>query len=308
MFNWDPEYADFFMRWPRRWVRLKFWFAISIPWCLVHVAALPLAAITLVNILRPKEMPTPKRLAQALLAVLYLSWIGQVLLFQVWFTYHLTPPVLLGLALTATWMRVPAEPQRRVALRFLLLLFAVLALFTHPALRPKRLATWWTCVSQGSTNELRDLLALTPEMGMIDGDSDWEDLERTADFLRGQDLREDEPLCLHESTMPLYLELNKYPAFRFLFYGQAVRVYRAHRQQMLEELSAGQPRFIVSDLAAFGHRIPDEDKSMPGPPPHFPAPLDEMFPWSEPIVFHSGRYGYIGSAIPSASSGSSQFQ
>jgi hypothetical protein len=293
MLHWDPEYKDFSHAWPHRWSHLKFWFATSLPWCLVHIAALPLAAITLVNTLRRREMPPPKRLAQALLAVLYLSWIGQVLLFQGWYPYHWTPPALLGLALVATWLRVPAEPLWRVALRFQLLLFVALALFTHPMLRPQRLATWWACVIQGSTNELRDLLALTPEQGVVGGASDWGELGRVADFLRNQELREDEPICLHESTMPLYLVLNREPPLRFLFYGQATGVYRAHRQQILAELSASRPRYVVSDLTMAGfiqNYPPDEDDSVPEPPPHFPKPLDEMFPWSETIVFCSGRY------------------
>lgn len=52
----------------------------------------------------------------------------------------------------------------------------------------------------------------------------WVALERVAAFLRKQDLREDEPICPHESTMPLYVELNKSPTFRLLFYGQAGRL------------------------------------------------------------------------------------
>ncbi|HTU91055.1 MAG TPA: hypothetical protein VMF69_13335 [Gemmataceae bacterium] len=293
LLNWDPEYTDSFMRWPNRWNNLRFWCVTNMPWCLVHMAALPLAAITAASIFRWRERPTSKRLAQNLLAVLYLSWIGQILLFQGWYCPHWTPPVLLGLALAATWMRMPAQPQWRVALRFHLLLFTALVLFKHPMLWSQRLATWRACVIQGSTNELRDLLALTPGQGVVGGSSDWEDLERIADFLRNQELREDEPICLHESTMPLYLELNKSPALRFLFYGQATRVYVAHRQQILAELSASRPRFVVSDLAMFGFmrsRLPNMDKAVPEPPPHFPKPLAELFPWSEPIVFRSGRY------------------
>ncbi len=293
MLDWNREYQVFFMRWPHRWNHLKQWSATSMPWSLVHLAALPLAGISLANVLLHKERPSSKRFAQGLLAVLYLSWIGQVLLFQGWYPYHLTPPVLLGLALVATWMRVPAEPLWRFGLGFHLLLFTALVLFRHPALRPQRLATWPACVTQGSTNELRDLLALMPDQGVVGGDSGWEDLERTAYFLRKQDLREDEPICLHESTMPLYLELNKSPAFRFLFYSQATGVYIAHRQQILAELSAINPRYVVSDLAMAGvmrSYSPDEDEAVPEPLPRFPKVLAELFPWSEPIIFRSGRY------------------
>lgn len=293
MLNWDPEYKDFSHAWPHRWKHIQLWCATSLPWCLVHVVALPFAVFDLANVCRRREMLPPKRLARVLLAVLYLSWIGQVLLFQGWYPYHWTPPVMLGLVLLAMWLRVPAEPLWRFSLLFQLLLFVALALFMHPMLRPKRLATWWDCVTQGSTNELRDLLALTPEQGVVGGTSDWEALERIADFLRNQELQENEPICLHESTMPLYLKLKKYPALRFLFYGQATGVYPAHRQQILKELSESRSRYLVSDLEIAGVMRcypPDEDQTVPEPPPHFSKPLSEVFPWSEPIVFCSGRY------------------
>lgn len=292
LLNWDPEYENFVMRWPHRWDHLKQWWEDSMPWCLVYIAAPPLAGITLVSIFCRREIPTAKRLAQALLAVLYLGWIAQVLLFQVWFPYHLAPPVLLGGALVSTWIRMPVEPQWRYALGFQILFFAGSSLYLHPVLRPKRLATWWACVTRGSTNDLRDRLALTPEQA-IGGASDWEDLEHIAIFLRNQDLRDDELICLHESTMPLYLELNKSPALRFLFYGQATVAYVSHRQQVLEELTAIRPRFVVSDLQMAGvlrYYPPDGEDPVPEPPPHFPNRLGEIFPWSEPIIFCSGRY------------------
>lgn len=293
LLNWDPEYQDFFMRWPHRWKALQFWCLTSMPWCVLHGAALPLAAFTVASVLWRREMPTVKRLVQALLAVLYVGWIGQVLMFQGWYCYHLTPPVLLAITVLATWMRVPAEPMVRVTLRFHLLLFAGIAIFTHPMLRPQRLATWWPCARQGSTNELRDRLALTPPQGVVGGASDWEDLQRIADFLRHQELPSDELICLHESTMPLYLELNRLPPFRFLFYGQAKGVYRNHRQQVFAEINACRPRYVVSDLAMSGIRrydLQDEDDSVPKPPPLLPEPLAEVFPWSEPIVFCTRRY------------------
>jgi hypothetical protein len=293
LLNWDPEYQAFFMRWPHRWKHLQFWCVTNMPWCLVPTVALPLAAITLASIFQRREMPTGKRLAQALLAVLYLSWIGQVLLFQGWYPYHWTPSVLLGLALLATWLRMPAEPQWRFVLGFHLLLFAGLALFMHPVLRPQRLATWWTCLTQGSSNELRDQLALTPQQGVWGGAINWEDLQRIADFLRDHELSQDSLLCLHESTMPLYLELDRIPPMRYLFFGQAIGVYRAHSARMLEELSASQARYIVSDLALSGCWPPqaaNDGVSETQLSPHFSKPLSETFPWSEPIVFRSGRY------------------
>lgn len=293
MLNWDPEYEEFFMRWPNRWKNLSYWCATSMPWCLVHLAAFPLAAITLAGLVQQKEAPSSKRLEQSLLAVFYFSWIGQVLLFQGWYPYHLTPPVLLGLALVATCVRVPVEPRWRPVLGIPLLLFAGLALYFHPVLKPQRIATWRACVTQGSTNELRRVLALTPEEGMVGGTSDWDDLERVADFLRNQELGDVEPMCLHESTMPLYLMLNKSPAHRFLFYSQATSIYVLHRQQILEELSSRRPRYVVSDLQFVGivrHFPADEDDPVPDPPPNFPPPINEVFPWSEPVVYCSGRY------------------
>lgn len=97
LLNWDHEYVDFFMPWPHRWSNLKHWCVTTMPWCLVHIATLSLAGITLARVFRCRKMPTSEQLSQGLLAVFYLSWIGQVLLFQGWYRPHLTPPCCWGL-------------------------------------------------------------------------------------------------------------------------------------------------------------------------------------------------------------------
>jgi hypothetical protein len=285
LLNWNPEYQKYFMHWPRRWQHLKFWCVTNMPWCLVHGAALPLAVVSLASAIRHRDAPSPERLTRTLLAMLYMSWIAQVLLFQGWYPYHWTPPVLLALTVLATWFRIPAASWWRFALAFHMLLFVALAAFAHPVLQPRRLAMWWACVTEGSTNRLRDALALTPQQGVAGGASDWEDLERIATFLREQALQEDEPLCLHESTMPLYLELDRSPAVRYLFYGQATGIYPRHRQQIVAELSTTPARYAVSDLEMIHWRPSDSQN-----PPRFSKPMAESFPWSEPIVYRSGRY------------------
>lgn len=93
--------------------------------------------------------------------------------------------------------------------------------------------------------------------------------------------------------MPLYLELDRIPPVRYLFYGQATGVYRAHRPQMLEEVSAGRARYAVSDLGSIGWRpyqSQEQTESQTQRPIVFTKPMTEAFPWSEPIVFRSGRY------------------
>jgi hypothetical protein len=289
MLNWNPEYRDFCTRWPQRWKHLKFWCVTTMPWSLVHLTALPLAGIALSRALGPRNALSAERVSQALLATLYLSWIAQVLALQGWYPYHLTPPVLLGVALTAVWLRVPAQPWWRFAYGFHVLLFTVLALFTHPVLQPQRLANWWACVTEGSSTQMRDDLALTPQQGITGGASDWSDLERVAAFLRDQEVRPDEMICLHESTMPLYLELDRTPPVRYLFFGQAVGVYRAHRDRMIADLSSSRARYVVSDLSMSGWR-PRHARRNDEECPQFPKALAESFPWSEPILFHSGRY------------------
>ncbi len=285
MLNWNPEYQDHFMRWTLRWRHFKFWCVTSMPWCLVHLAALPLAGISLIKAIRNKSNLSLEHLSQGLLAILYLSWIAQVLLFQGWYPYHWTPSLLLALMLIAARIRIPTDPGWRFALAFHVLLFFGLTVFTHPGLRPTRLACWWKCATEGSTNRLKDQLALTPQQGVTGGATDWEDLESVEVFLRSQELTQNDILCLHEATMPLYQELNRVPPVRYLFYGQAIGVYRAHRQQMLEELSTSQAKYAVSDLTSIGWHPYQTQPSIP-----FSKPMTEAFPWSEPIVFRSGRY------------------
>jgi hypothetical protein len=51
---------------------------------------------------------------------------------------------------------------------------------------------------------------------------------------------------------------------------------------------------VVTDLVLAGLSVaeaeavrPDDPPSLP---PHFPAPLKEVFPWKEVMVFRAGRY------------------
>jgi hypothetical protein len=105
----------------------------------------------------------------------------------------------------------------------------------------------------------------------------------------------DEVLCFHVNTRPLLLWLDLEPGTRYLMFATAG--YRPRDPEaMLGRMNAttGGARFVVADLraAALDRRQaaalnPADPLALP---PDFPADLRSRYPWTEPVVFRSGRY------------------
>jgi hypothetical protein len=191
--------------------------------------------------------------------------------------------VLLAGAIQAEW---------RLPLSFAFLLtFVQLAALLMPGLRLERLALWTRCCQKGSSPELRDRLSLTR---WWPGSADWQDLARVADFLRAQSIADGELTCLSGCTHPLYLELGLEPSTRFHQVGATIIHFPAHAEQTRAELAASRSRYVVTDLAADILTFAQAREEVPGVPlalpPSFPPDLLGLYPWSEPLVFRSGRY------------------
>ena len=92
----------------------------------------------------------------------------------------------------------------------------------------------------------------------------------------------------------MYLELGLRPSTRFVFPDNVVSVFARHRAEVCAELAASRQRFVVSDLSIVGFSDADlaewESAGASGLPPGFPDAARRLFPWTEPIVFRSGRY------------------
>jgi hypothetical protein len=281
-----PAFLEVMLDWNREYVagtplgtRLLRFLVKLRPWALVHVAAVPLALVTIATAQRNKGTVP---LLQPLLAALYLGWLAQAILLQHAFDYQLVPPVLLGVTLLAG--AAPARGRARWAI-----LAAVLALaaLMHPMLLPRRAATWPMCLSEGSTPAVRDRLALS---GVVN----WTDLEAVKEHLEGLDLRPGEFTAFDARTCVLYRELGLKPSTRFVTIDSWLGFYPGHRAAFLRALNDSHQRYVVTDFA-LGPKDPAEasvvgPKGPLAPPPDFPPQLEGVFPWSEPIVFRSGRY------------------
>ncbi|MCE9565275.1 MAG: hypothetical protein K8U57_24850, partial [Planctomycetes bacterium] len=335
-----PYFREVFLDWNPNYVsnvfdeagdRFFYTFEVFRPWGLLHNIAIPLALLALWEgrifsrrAGNPKSMRRLKWVyscadtetianARMLLAMLYLGWLIQVILFQKGFEYAQVPVLLLGLAVIAT---------HRWTLGFLYLLWFVflglLLNFTSlvspaenpapgvPAIRlehygpltdPNTLKLWPRCWREGSSPELRDRLGVYIN---IHCGVNWKELRDVATFLRTLDppLRNGELNCWHDSTHSLYLTLDLDPATRYMHFGTVFSIPSKDdwiKKRIAEEVRASRQRYVVADLARLAQ---DRAKPhQPGPggvrqklPPWFPDSAKDKFPWNQELVFRSGRY------------------
>jgi len=293
-----PYFLDILLDWNREYYRgrdvvghLKKLPGYLWPWGLMHVAAVPVAAFRLVAALAARRgAGLPPGWRQALLAALYLGWLGQVVGFQYGFYYQHVPAMLLALAVLAGGPPAAGRlPVRRLAALGWLAVacFAALAAWHHPVLRRDRVAVWGRCLREGSTPELRDRLALTIYV-------EWSDLERVADYLRGQDLADGELTCADWRVNSLYLELNVAPSTRYIYLNVMYIFFPRHFADVQDALAGTRQRYLVADLCLGGLTPAQAREERPGRPlalpPAFGPDSARLFPFSEPMVFRAGRY------------------
>jgi hypothetical protein len=255
--------------------------AIPAAGSLLHLAAVPLALFFVGRaIARRKSEPVEAgqgRAALALLAAFYLGWFAQANFLQQQFEYHVVPCLLLALALLVFAGGVYLPRLTHQALLPAVLLGLV---FSHPLLKPERLALWPRCFAEGSTPALMDALTLKAHVGPS---VSWVDLERVADFLRARRVRDREVTCFYLSSLPLYLQLDLEPSSRFVMLTATLAFFPGHQSEILHEVQAGPQRYVVTDLGGLGIR-----------PEHYDKPLRvrkiDLFPWDLPVVFRAGRY------------------
>jgi hypothetical protein len=224
---------------------------------------------------------------EALLACFYLGWLYQASFLQRGFDYQHLPSILLALVVVANWL--PRREDLRMG-RVCLVAFASLALLFHPLLRWERTTAWGRCISQPSSYDLWDRLALTEAV-------DWQDLARVAAYLRAQEVKDREVTCFSVFTTPLYIELDQRPSSRFIQVSSLITFFSSRQQEMVEALGRGPQRFLVSDvrdfwtssLSAQQARAEQPHRAL-ALPPDFPPDKAQEYPWTEPVVFRAGRY------------------
>jgi hypothetical protein len=254
----------------------QFW-----PWCMVHLVAIPLAAVSLClgfARLGPARRPSAGSVRLALLAGCYLGWFVQANFVQWQFDYHVAPTVLLALALVAGQQWLFAWWGVRIALVPGLV---VCALVVHPALRADRRALWGQCCQKGSTPEIRDRLGLDHQVIA----PSWVDLARVAEFLRSQGIRDGELTIASLSAIDLYNQLDVKPSTRHPMLPVEFEFYPNRRDELLRELYQSRQKYVVSDLVLFGL-----DRRHPYGEVRISGNLAKVFPWNQPIIFRAGRY------------------
>jgi hypothetical protein len=281
--DWNREYLVVKRRqWGLSWLVWK-----MRPWGLIHFLAVPAAFVILIKALVPRLRSTPASSLvgcfPALLAALYLGWVFQLLALQQGFDYHRVPATLLGLTLVAGM----GFARGNVCWKLAAAGFLVWAAILHPMFEPVRATTWPLCLRDGSTPEVRDRLTLT---GIVSST----EMDEVKEYIDEQHLQPGELTTFDWRTNVLYLELDQIPSTRFVSVDATLGFYPSHRDDVRRALNASGQRYVVTDLDI--RALTEEERRTIGPggplslPPAFPVALRDVFPWSEPIVFRSGRY------------------
>lgn len=288
--NWNPRY---YAAGKEHWTGLRFLGMLFryFPWFFIHLAALPVAGHQLIAGLRirhePRAMTSSSQaspiFSRTLLAAIYLSWLGQAFFLQHLFDYVYTPTIVLAIGVLAS----ESSALWQTRWRSVGIVFLGLTILCSPVWRVSRLGCWWTCVTRGSTPTMRDRLRLlvTPS---------FDDLEKVAEFLRQQGVKQGEMICFNDSLVHLYPRMQLQPPTRFV-YLDVLLIFFSDRSQLLYEALAKRPhRYVVVDTAASG--LTREESLSVGndgpsaPPPALATNTKNIYPWSHSIVFRSGPY------------------
>jgi len=231
VFVWNREYAAYHVHGDNRlaplWLCVRFF-----PWILVHLFAVPIAVAA---------VRRPGKAVPALLAGCYLGWLFQAVVLQHLFDYVHVPPILLGITvLAADALGRAREGSGRAVLAFL----AVCVVWSGYGVWAPRAHAWRECVADGSTPAVRDRLTLMRRVN-------WTDLDRVADYLRGQDVKDGEVTCFSVSTVSLYGDLGLAPSTRYVFLHNHLDIFVSRRPAIHEALVHSRQRFLVCDLNAY---------------------------------------------------------
>ena len=248
---WNRDYGGVTRRLDIRFATIGVFWYLFLPWSLAPCLAVFFAVAALKREIGAEQSPIapsqPSRPKLALLAAFFLGWLFQALVFQLPHQYVLAVTVIPAVVLIAAlyqWRRLPPVPAT-----MRMCLFALLALVWTMAFQLGRLPLWAHCCREGSTPELRSLLAMRRNTAYSVDAKELADVER---FLVSQKAKDGEVTCMSGCTHPLYLDLNLKPSTRFPQVEMTCLFFTKHRQEVLNELNASHQRFIVSDLVWTG--------------------------------------------------------
>lgn len=311
-------------------IRLYYLFVLMPVWSFLHAPMLVLAARALWRV-APWRKTGPVDLdasESALYAAFYVAWAAEGTLLQWGHHYQFLPALLVASRWFGGWVLSWPDQWQRWAMATIV----AMAVVADPLLMPWRLSWWGICCREGATPVVLDALTMparypphihlaferttNAEAPIDDGQPSeaipmelshrlvaWQDLDRVADFLRQQGIRNGELTCYHTTTAYLFSQLGVRPATRWVWPEMAVHFYPDRELQIRRELAESGQRFVVSDLQnAAAFRL---GPSQPTPsgwtlPNDFPAEFAGKFPWHQPIVFRAGRYAVHRVELPLA--------
>jgi hypothetical protein len=258
-----------------------------LPWSLALPVAIGFAGMVLwrsIRLAKTSDLSVPGT-QQALLGAFLLGWAAQTFALQRLFDYIYVPAVLLSVTLLAS-LSPPKKLQRGLAVVFVLAIMVAVVL--HPLIW--RVGVWPRCWREGSTPEMRQMLSLDQHVK-------WEDEARVADYLRGR-VGDGELTCYDPTIIPVYWDLGVEPSTRYIYLWNVLFFFHNHVDEIHSDLKASRQRYVVTDYTRlYLNKDPskaDEDALPPNGPAPEPvtslAKLHPEFPWSEPIVFRSGKY------------------
>jgi hypothetical protein len=270
--HWNPEYlaagAD------RRSVR-KLWFMLIRfhPWWIVHVAAIPVAVITIRNAVRHRRDSNNRAqtalYVQASLGALYLGWLVQACVLQHAMDYIQVPPVLLGITVLAgrSW-RAGSIP-----LRCSIAAFAAITIAALPFWNNHRIGQWTSCITAPASWQQRETLA----QGRYPA---WNDVGQVVEFLGRRNVLSGDVTCYTTHSVHVYAALNLLPSTRYVGVSTLLELFPTRSATIESTVQNCGAQFVVTDN--------DEVSPRDG------------FPWNLPIVFESGSLR-VHATIPSPS-------
>jgi hypothetical protein len=281
--EWNPEYlaasAD-------RWTWDRFWTiqARLAPWSLVHVAAIPVAGMQIVSVLRGLIRPACDETVDptaAVISALYLGWLAQAHFLQHLFEYVHVPGMAIGVAVLAA--RYSRPLSELVWTPRLVAGLAAGCVSLTVAARAEHLKFWSRCVVDRGSPEVRAGLARLPV-------PDWDALERVRMFLAELQLRDGELTAYHTHTVHLYPALKVRPSTRFVFTDTHLRLFPSRIREIEQALEASPQRYVVSNLLEAGVDAEHLAEKPEGWRRGCPPDALQRFPFNHPVVFRAGPY------------------
>lgn len=271
MLNWNPEYLATGKN-RRSLGRVALMMQRFYPWWVLHLLALPVAFNTLWQSISPAKQDHSLPL-RANLSAIYVAWLVQTFLLQHAMDYiHVPEVILAALVIAADPWRLDLQ-LRRVAVCSVL----GLALIAAPQFYKGRLSVWTRCFSEGSSPQIRSLLA-------SGNYPNWVHLAKVKTFLQNEGVQDGDVTCLNVHSIHLNQQLGVLPSTRYWSVNCLLTMYPSRYTQIMTTVNNARQRFVVTE---------DMESQQEG------QILPHDFPGDLPVVFQSGTYTVYSANTPS---------